>query len=239
MNTQSSRIRGLLPVARPFALLAFPEANAQKSRGGHSGGAGSEMGSARQLRPTVLQGTANASARWPLACATALGRRRESATAQAPAYNTQARATNAQTRSIHAQSYTNLATAAARRQATLPAPSMRAGPASRTRRVPRPAALPQTVIPMDGEQCSRLPAPTATGRATATVLMDGATVTAGPRATTCALIGRLRSVHANLGADRSRLRGAPRPGDACDLDGHPTAHPPLDGAITAWASRPA
>ncbi len=116
MNTQSSRIRGLLPVALLFALLAFPEANAQKSRGGHSGGRVERAPHVNAPRQSYK------APRMPRAMAPCArnGARAQTrvGNAQAPAYNTQARATNAQTRSIHAQSYTNLATAAARRQAT-------------------------------------------------------------------------------------------------------------------------
>ena len=52
-----------------------------------------------------------------------------------------------------------------------------------------------------------------------------------------AVVARLRSVHASLAQDRSRLPRAPRPRDAGDLDGDPPALAPIDGAIAAWGFR--
>ncbi len=43
-----------------------------------------------------------------------------------------------------------------------------------------------------------------------------------------AVVSRLRSVHVEPGADRSRLPGPPRPRDAFDLDGDPPALAPVD-----------
>ena len=44
-----------------------------------------------------------------------------------------------------------------------------------------------------------------------------------------AIVSRLRSVHASLARLDARLPGPPRPGDAFDLDGHPSALAPVDG----------
>ncbi len=66
------------------------------------------------------------------------------------------------------------------------------------------------------------------GRGYRNVLMEAGMDTAGHRATTApSSRGCGRCMRAC--ADRSRLPGPSRPGDACDLDGHSPALAPLDG----------
>jgi hypothetical protein len=104
-------------------LLAVPEANAQRSRGGHSGGGGARAPHVTAPRqtyraPRMPRATAPARANVARAQTRASNVQVRTNNAQAHAYNAQAHATNAMTRSTYAQTRANLATAAARRQAT-------------------------------------------------------------------------------------------------------------------------
>ncbi len=115
MITRSIRNRGSLLVILLVGLLAVPEANAQKHRGGHSGGGGARAPHVSAPRQTYR------APRMPRAMAPArnvVGPQTRGGNAKTYANNGQARATNAQTRSTNAQTRANLATAAARRQAT-------------------------------------------------------------------------------------------------------------------------
>jgi hypothetical protein len=120
MSTRSSRIFAWLPLTLLVGLLAVPEANAQRSRGGHAGGqsvrpphiSAPHISAPRQTFTPARMPRATAPSRTNVARAQS-----RASNAQAQANRAQAHAVNAQSRAIQAQTRTNLATAASRRQA--------------------------------------------------------------------------------------------------------------------------
>ena len=76
-------------------------------------------------------------------------------------------------------------------------------------------------------------APTATVRATVTVITAGVTDMAGLRATTARSLGGCDPFK-STGEDRSRLPGPSRAGHARGCDGHPSALAPIDGLQRRW-----
>ncbi len=187
MNTRSSRMGGALLVVSLVGLLAVPEANAQR-RGGHSGGGGARAPHVSAPRQTFR------APRMPHATAprgrTSHGHKRVPATGRpAPTTREPARTTGKPARPMRRRAQLLTDPRQPRDGGGEAAgdhelPSMQARPVSQERRAPCPPVTFQTATPTARGTAPAAIVPMAMVPVTATVRMEGATGTAGPRATT-------------------------------------------------------